>query len=43
MIYYFFKDKSFYQGFWDAPLTLVLHFSASASFVYPARVDESAA
>ena len=31
--YYFFEDSSFYQGFWEAPLLLVLNFSAKESFV----------
>ena len=32
--YYTFEDKSFYQGFRDAPFALVFIFSARESFVW---------
>ena len=39
--YYTFEDKSFYQGFRDAPFALVFIFFCQGKFCLTARADES--
>ena len=41
--YYIFEDRSYYQGFRDAPFAIVLIFFCQGKFCLAARFDKSLA